>query len=112
MRQGSSRLLFDERFFTDPAPRLLSLKYVCGQGACSGTDTYYIRQLGHAWGQTQIPLCSARQNQVLVSLNLSKGVVKAAPGCPASEAPPPARCQAGGGAPLPRSVSLKEPRVS
>lgn len=48
MRQGSSRLLFDDRFFTDPAPLLLSLKCICGKGACSGTDIYHIWQFKHA----------------------------------------------------------------
>lgn len=87
----------DERVFTDPSPLLQSLKGVRGQGARSGTDICSVWQFRPAWGKTQIPLCSARQNQALVNLSLSKVLAKVAR-LPCFRGPAPARCQVRDGA--------------
>lgn len=57
MSKGSSQLFFDECFFLDLDPLFLSLKYVCGQGACSGGNIVYDSPDIHG-GKKPTLLCS------------------------------------------------------
>lgn len=69
MSKGSTWLLSDERYLTDPAPLLLALKRVRGQGLF--WQEYLLRQFKHTRAQNKPHSALHIQDHVAINPNLS-----------------------------------------
>lgn len=90
-RAKATRLLLDRPCPSAPVPQI-HLR----PGLCSHKNVLSCRFI-HAWGKKQTPLRSIHSESSTDQSQSLRGKDQGGPGCPASEAPLPPRCQVSGG---------------